>query len=317
MTVLITVVLPPGGDAGPFDLYSNTDGYVVPFATNISASALIVGYTATNVPNGTTTIRVQSVGVCTNFINVQVNVLPTTTTTSSTSTSSTSTTTTTSTTAVPTTTTTSSSSTSTSTSTSTTTTCPCYIWDVSPTAPDVAAGLILTYTNCDGNLTNDNVLFARPFERCIQSGSTPELTRNDAQPLQNSTLVQTSDCCTSPPPQTTTTSTTLPIGNLIVENESYNLTVNDVTSTGGSIVIESVPPETIGTGSHSAFGTPINVDITLSNAYVNCMSLFVNGQFRQKINITGTAIYSFAAINIFETDIVRILIVNLACPEPE
>jgi hypothetical protein len=81
MTILITLVLPPGGDAGPFNLYSNVDGYVAPFATNISASALIAGYTATNVPDGTTTIRVQSAGVCTNFVNVPVNVLPTTTTT--------------------------------------------------------------------------------------------------------------------------------------------------------------------------------------------------------------------------------------------
>ena len=118
MTVLITLVLPPGGDAGPFNLYSDTDGYVVAFATNISASALIAGYTATNVPDGTTIIKVQSVGVCTNFVNVPVNVLPTTTTTSSSSTSST---TTTSTTAGPTTTTTSS---STSTSTTTTTATP-------------------------------------------------------------------------------------------------------------------------------------------------------------------------------------------------
>lgn len=94
MTVLITLVLPVGGDAGPFNLYSDTDGYLVPFATNISASALIAGYTATNVPDGTTIIRVKSVGVCTNFVNVQVNVLPTTTTTSSSSTSTTTSTTT-------------------------------------------------------------------------------------------------------------------------------------------------------------------------------------------------------------------------------
>lgn len=92
MTILVTLVLPVGGDAGPFNLYSDTDGYLVPFATNISASALIAGYTATNVPDGTTTIKVQSVGVCTNFVNVPVNVLPTTTTTSSSSTSTTTTT---------------------------------------------------------------------------------------------------------------------------------------------------------------------------------------------------------------------------------
>jgi hypothetical protein len=97
MTVLITLSLPTGGDAGPFNLYSNTDGYVFPFATNISAATLLAGYTAINVPNGTTTIRVKSVGVCTNFINAQVNLIPPTTTTTSSSTStSTSTTTSTS-----------------------------------------------------------------------------------------------------------------------------------------------------------------------------------------------------------------------------
>jgi hypothetical protein len=92
MTILITLVLPIGGDAGPFNLYSNTDGYTIPFASNISAAALQAGYTALFVPDGTTTVRVQSDGVCTNFINVQVNVLPTTTTTSSTSTTTSTTT---------------------------------------------------------------------------------------------------------------------------------------------------------------------------------------------------------------------------------
>jgi hypothetical protein len=101
MTILITLVLPPGGDAGPFNLYSNIDGYVVPFATNISAAALIAGYTALLVPDGTTTIKVQSIGVCTNFVNAQVNLIPPTTTTTSSSTSTSSSTTTTTTTEVP------------------------------------------------------------------------------------------------------------------------------------------------------------------------------------------------------------------------
>lgn len=118
MTTLITLSIPLGGDAGPFNLYSNTDGYTLPFATGISAAALTAGYTSTVVPEGTTVIRVVSTGWCTNYIDITINLIPTTTTTSSTSTSSTTSTTTT---AVPTTTTTSSSSTSTSTSTSTTT----------------------------------------------------------------------------------------------------------------------------------------------------------------------------------------------------
>ena len=115
MIALITLVLPIGGDSGPFNLYSNTDGYVNPFETGVSTAALVAGYTSILVPNGTTTIRVKSTGICTNYIDIEINLIPTTTTTSSSSTTSTSTT------AAPTTTSTSSSSTSTSTSTTTST----------------------------------------------------------------------------------------------------------------------------------------------------------------------------------------------------
>lgn len=119
MTTLITLVIPIGGDSGPFNLSSNVNGYTPPFETNISASTLTAGYTTALVPDGTTTIRVTSVGVCTNYIDIPVGLTPTTTTTSSSSSTSTSTTT-----AAPITTTTTSSSTSTSTSTSTTTVAP-------------------------------------------------------------------------------------------------------------------------------------------------------------------------------------------------
>ena len=94
MTTLITLNIPVGGDAGPFNLYSNTDGYTAPFATGISAAALTAGYTSTVVPNGTTIIRVVSAGVCTNYIDITINLITTTTTTSSSSTSTTTTTTT-------------------------------------------------------------------------------------------------------------------------------------------------------------------------------------------------------------------------------
>jgi hypothetical protein len=204
MTVLITVVLPPGGDAGPFNLYSNTDGYVAPFATNISAAALQAGYTALFVPDGTTIIRVQSVGVCTNFVNVQVNVLPTTTSTTSTSTSSTSTTTSTSTTAAPTSTTTSSStsistSTSTSSTTTTTTTCPCYIWNVSPTAPDVEAGLDVTYIKCNGALTVEQDVKIAGIDICVTTGEGTPILSRDVPGEITSTVTQTSECCSPTP----------------------------------------------------------------------------------------------------------------------
>lgn len=94
MIIVTTLVIPVGGDAGPFDLYTDSDGYTVPFATNISAAALQAGYSST-VPNDATIVRVVSVGACTNFIDLDIDLLPTTTTTTSTSTSSTTTTTTT------------------------------------------------------------------------------------------------------------------------------------------------------------------------------------------------------------------------------
>jgi hypothetical protein len=119
MTTLITLVIPVDGDAGPFNLFSDADGYVNSFETNLPASTLEAGYTTTLVPSGATIIRVVSAGICTNYIDIPINFITTTTTSSSTSTSTTTSTTT----VIPTTTTTSSStSTSTSTSTSSTST---------------------------------------------------------------------------------------------------------------------------------------------------------------------------------------------------
>ena len=85
MTVTITLVIPVGGAAGPFDLYSDTDGYANPFATNIDASTLVAGYTSTAVPNGTTIIKVRSLDRCKNSIDIPVSIIPTTTTTTTTS----------------------------------------------------------------------------------------------------------------------------------------------------------------------------------------------------------------------------------------
>ena len=104
MTVLITLTL-AGADTGPFDIYSDSDGYTTPLATGIAKSALVSGYSLAGVPNDATIIRVTSTGTCTNFIDMLISNTTTTTTTST----STSTTT----------------STSTSTTTTTTTAGPC------------------------------------------------------------------------------------------------------------------------------------------------------------------------------------------------
>ena len=69
MTILLTIEI-EGGNLGPFDLYSNTDEYTDPFATNITKAALEAGYTSTSVPPDTTTVQVKSVGNCSNSIDI-------------------------------------------------------------------------------------------------------------------------------------------------------------------------------------------------------------------------------------------------------
>jgi hypothetical protein len=91
-TVLITLTT-AGVDTGPFDLYSNSDGYSTPFQANVAKSLLVAGYSATNVPDSATIIRVQSLGTCTNFIDIVINAAPVTTTTTTTSAATTTTTT--------------------------------------------------------------------------------------------------------------------------------------------------------------------------------------------------------------------------------
>jgi hypothetical protein len=60
-----------GGDAGPFDLYSNLDGYISAFETDVPKASLEAGYATANVPDGTTIIKIQSKNdLCNNFVNV-------------------------------------------------------------------------------------------------------------------------------------------------------------------------------------------------------------------------------------------------------
>ena len=92
MTTLITLTL-AGSDVGPFNLYSNLDGFTTPTATGVSRAALVAGYTAT-LPDWTTQVLVKSTGVCLRDLYLNITGAPTTTTTTS-STSSTTTTTTT------------------------------------------------------------------------------------------------------------------------------------------------------------------------------------------------------------------------------
>jgi len=81
MYVFITLTS-AGADAGPFNLYSNVDGFISAFATGVSRTALLAGYSVI-APAGTTTVRIISNGVCTNYIDVIVTTSTTTTTTTS------------------------------------------------------------------------------------------------------------------------------------------------------------------------------------------------------------------------------------------
>jgi hypothetical protein len=80
MTVLITLTT-AGADSGPFNLYSNLDGYTSAFETGVSKAALLAGYSSALVPDYTTTIRLTSTGVCVNYINIVISPTTTSTTT--------------------------------------------------------------------------------------------------------------------------------------------------------------------------------------------------------------------------------------------
>jgi hypothetical protein len=88
-TVLITLTL-AGTDTGPFDLYSDVDGYVSAFETGVPKASLVGGYVSVLVPDGATVIRVKSTGVCSNYIDLAISGTTTTTTTSSSTTTTTS-----------------------------------------------------------------------------------------------------------------------------------------------------------------------------------------------------------------------------------
>lgn len=72
--MIVTITLTTAGsDTGPFNLYSDVDGYVSAFEVGVSKAALIAGYTSTLVPNGTTIVRVMSASaLCTNYVDITI-----------------------------------------------------------------------------------------------------------------------------------------------------------------------------------------------------------------------------------------------------
>jgi len=80
MTVLITLTI-AGSDSGPFNLYSNLDGFTAAFESGVSKASLLAGYSSALVPDYTTTVRVKSNGVCVNYVDILLESTTTTTTT--------------------------------------------------------------------------------------------------------------------------------------------------------------------------------------------------------------------------------------------
>jgi len=91
MTILVTLTF-AGSDTGPFDIYTNVDGFVTPIAVGVSKAALEAGYTILGVPDSASIIRVQSLGICDNYLDILLAGATTTTTTTAFTTSTTTTT---------------------------------------------------------------------------------------------------------------------------------------------------------------------------------------------------------------------------------
>lgn len=72
-TILITITA-PNSNVGPFNLYSCTGSTcsATPFEYNLSRATLIAGYTSTLVPDGATSIKINSTGFCDNYIDVVI-----------------------------------------------------------------------------------------------------------------------------------------------------------------------------------------------------------------------------------------------------
>ena len=81
MTVLITLTT-AGADTGPFNLFSDANGYTSAFAVGVSKLDLEAGYPSDLVPDGTTTIKITSINsLCSNSIYLPTGITTTTTTT--------------------------------------------------------------------------------------------------------------------------------------------------------------------------------------------------------------------------------------------
>ena len=83
MTILITLTT-VGIDCSTFDIYSDVDGFLSAFETDVPKASLSSGFSSANATDGTTIVRVKSKGICTNYIDINLSNITTTTTTTTT-----------------------------------------------------------------------------------------------------------------------------------------------------------------------------------------------------------------------------------------
>jgi hypothetical protein len=66
-----------GSDAGPFNLFSQVNGFTESFETGITSLQLLVGFVSYNVPAGTTVVRIQSSNDdCNSFVDEPIDTPP-------------------------------------------------------------------------------------------------------------------------------------------------------------------------------------------------------------------------------------------------
>lgn len=178
MTVLITLGI-AGTDSGPFDLYSNNDGYVAAFESGVSKAALLAGYPSSLVPDYTIVIRVKSNNaLCTNYIDIPVIESPTTTTTT----------------------------------TTTITSCIEITADAAGNCVGVPGYSVLEYTDCDGVYQTIAVSSGLLPTFCtLVGGVTPAFICGDGIIYNGSSCTPTTTTTTTIGGSTTTTSSTIPL----------------------------------------------------------------------------------------------------------
>lgn len=132
MTILITLTT-IGVDCSTFDIYSNIDGFTSAFETDVPKASLSAGFSSSNVPDSTSTIRIKAKGLCSNYIDLNLDGSTTTTTTSSTS----------------------------STTTTTTTIAPtseCLLYSMTTNPTNIPIDLSIRYRDCTTNTINDTLI---------------------------------------------------------------------------------------------------------------------------------------------------------------